>query len=198
MPSANEQTRLDQVLLDFVDVLSPDPGRTDAALLSINTGDHAPVRNHPYRILPRWKDEVRLQIDHLLELGIIRPSDSPWSSSIVTVGKKDGGVRICIDFRAINSITQLDPYQMPLIEEILDTSGLSRKSTLIKVFIRSLLYQKTYQRQPFVPRGGSLSLALCPLGSGMVLLCFSASWIRYCTKTKMLLRSILMTSRFLV
>ena len=198
VPSATEQARLDQVLLDFVDVLSPDPGRTDAALLSINTGDHAPVRNHPYRIPPRWKDEVRLQIDHLLELGIIRPSDSPWSSSIVTVGKKDGGVRICIDFRAINNVTQPDPYQMPLIEEILDTLANARFISKIDLNKGFLLYLKTYQRRPFVPRGRSLSLALCTLGSGMVLLCFSASWIRYCTKTKMLLRSILTTSRFLV
>ena len=36
-------------------------------------------------------------------------------------GNKDGGVRMCIDFRAINSVTQPDPYQMPLIDEILET-----------------------------------------------------------------------------
>ena len=46
-----------------------------------------------------------MEIDKLLALGIIRPSDSPWSSSIVTVGKKDGGMRICIDFRALQATT---------------------------------------------------------------------------------------------
>ena len=63
--------------------------------------------------------EVRVQIDQLLRLGIIRPSTSPWASSVVTVKKKDGGIRICVDFRAVNAITQPDPYLMPLIEEIL-------------------------------------------------------------------------------
>ena len=87
----------------------------------ITTGDNAPVRSHPYRIPPKWKEEVRQQIDHLLALGILRPSDSPWSSSIVAVGKKEGGVHLCIDFRAVNQVTQPDPYQMPLIEEILET-----------------------------------------------------------------------------
>ena len=111
VPSVAEQAQLDKVLDEYVDVLSPEPGRTDALKLSINTGVHDPVRKHPYRIPPRWKEKVRVQIDKLLELGIIRPSDSPWSSSIVTVGKKDGGVRICIDFRAINNVTQPDPYQ---------------------------------------------------------------------------------------
>ena len=101
-PSKAEQAMLDKVLSDYDDVLSSEPGLTDILKLSINTGNHSPLRNHPYRIPPRWKDEVRIEIDKLLELGIIRPSDSPWSSSIVTVGKKEGGVRICIDFRAIN------------------------------------------------------------------------------------------------
>ena len=95
VPSVEEQALLDSVLKQYDDVLSSDPGRTDVLKLSINTGI----------------DEVRVEIDKLLALGIIRPSDS----SIVTVGKKDGGVRICIDFRAINGITQPDPYQMPLI-----------------------------------------------------------------------------------
>ena len=121
VPSVAVQAKLDKVLKDYEEVLSTEPGRTDSLKLSINTGVHEPVRNHPYRIPPRWKDEVRTELDKLLQLGIIRPSDSPWSSSIVTVGKKDGGVRICIDFRAINNVTQPDPYQMPLIEEILET-----------------------------------------------------------------------------
>ena len=119
VPSAAQQFKLDDVLASFEDVLSPNPGRTDTALLSITTGDNAPVRSHPYRIPPKWKEDVRQQIDHLLALGILRPSDSPWSSSIVTVGIKEGGVRLCTDFRAVNQVTQLDPYQMPLIEEIL-------------------------------------------------------------------------------
>ena len=117
-PSEAEQSQLDQVLGNYGDVINPEPGRTKVVSLSITTEGHDPVRSHPYRIPPRWKEEVRVQIDQLLSLGIIRPSVSPWSSSVVTVKKKDGGVRICVDFRAVNAITQPDPYQMPLIEEI--------------------------------------------------------------------------------
>ena len=93
-PSAAEQAKLDDVLSEYSDVLSSEPGRTDALKLSINMGEQGPLRNHPYRIPPRWKEEVGIEIDKLLQLGIIRPSDSPRSSSIVTVGKKDGYVLI--------------------------------------------------------------------------------------------------------
>ena len=120
VPSSSEQAALDSVLLKYEDVLCSNPGRTDAAKLTIRTGDSAPVRSHPYRVPPMWKEEVKVQLDQLLALGIIEPSSSPWSSSLVIVQKKDGGVRTCIDYRAVNAVTDPDPYQMPLIEEILD------------------------------------------------------------------------------
>ena len=126
VPSAAEQTQLDQVLQKYTDVLNPEPGRTKVLALNINTEGHSSVSSHPYRIPPKWKEEVKGQIDQLLSLGIIKPSVSPWSSSVVTVRKKDGGVRLCIDFRAVNAITQPDPYQMPLIEEILDRLASAR------------------------------------------------------------------------
>ena len=91
VPSDNQQKLLEDTLSRYADVLSPDPGRTDVLQLTINTGDSEPVRSHPYRIPPRWKEEVRSEIDKLLALGIIQPSSSPWASSIVAVGKKDVG-----------------------------------------------------------------------------------------------------------
>ena len=126
VPSVGEQRLLDEVLDRYRDVLSDKPGRTEAAELCIRTGESGPVRSHPYRIPPRWSNEVRRQMDQLLELGIIRPSTSPWSSSVVLASKKDGGVRPCIDFRAVNAVTEPDPYQMPLIEEILDSLASAR------------------------------------------------------------------------
>ena len=90
-PSAAEQVQLDQVLDKYSDVLCPVPGRTDRVALQIKTEGHTPVSNHPYQIAPKWKQEVKAQLDQLLQLGIIRPSVSPWSSSVITVKKKDGG-----------------------------------------------------------------------------------------------------------
>ena len=107
-----------------------------------------------------------LQIDKLLELGIIRPSDSPWSSSIVTVGKKDGGVHICIDFRAIN-VTQPDPYQMPLIEEILETLASATfisKIDLNKGFHQIPIEQCDIPKTAFCSPWGKYEFCVMPFG----------------------------------
>jgi transposase InsO family protein len=56
----------------------------------------------------------------MLAMNIIRPSTSPWNSPIVVVPKKDGTIRLCIDFRALNKVTQRDPYGMPAVDELRD------------------------------------------------------------------------------
>ena len=167
IPSGAEQAKLDSVLKQYEEVLCPEPGRTDFVKLTINTGVHDPVRSHPYRIPPKWKDEVRLELDKLLQLGIIRPSDSPWSSSIVTVGKKDGGVRICIDFRTINNVTQPDPYQMPLIEEILETLASAKfisKIDLNKGFHQIPIEKRDIAKTAFCSPWGKFEFVVMPFG----------------------------------
>ena len=62
----------------------------------------------------------------MLERGIIRASNSPWSSPIVLAPKKDGDYRFCVDFRRVNSVTKKDAHPMPRIDEILDQLGGAR------------------------------------------------------------------------
>ncbi|GFU76028.1 transposon Tf2-9 polyprotein [Trichonephila clavipes] len=69
------------------------------------------------------KLQVNDQIDDWLQQGIIRESCSDYSSAIVLCKKKDGNLRICTDFRKINSKTGKDRYPLPLIEEVLDQLG---------------------------------------------------------------------------
>ena len=77
----------------------------------------------------------------LLELGIVRPSQSPWSSPAILVAKKDGHKRLCVDYRRLNSITVSDPFPLPLINELLDKLG---KAT----FISTLDLEKGYHQVP--------------------------------------------------
>ena len=144
VPTPEQEHSLQTVLSSFQDVLSPKPGRTQELSFSINTGDHDPVSSPPYRIPPKWKEEVKKQLDDLLRLGIIVPSVSPWASSVVTVRKKDGGIRICVDYRAVNACTEPDPYLMPLIEEILDTLAPAR-------FISKIDLNKGFHQIPVNP-----------------------------------------------
>ena len=56
-------------------------------------------------------------IDDGLKEGVIEPSDSPWSSPLLPVPKKDGTSRICVDYRALNKLTKLNAYPLPRIDE---------------------------------------------------------------------------------
>jgi hypothetical protein len=66
------------------------------------------------------EDEVKKQLKHLLEQGVIRPSTSPCGSPIIMVPKKDGSWRMCIDYRALNKITIKNRYPLPRIDDLLD------------------------------------------------------------------------------
>ena len=167
VPSEAEQARLDKVLKKYGKVLCDRPGKTTAAELFIRTGSQAPVRSHPYRVPPMWKEEVKKKIDKLLEWGIIRPSTSPWSSSIVTAKKKDGGVRICVDYRAVNAVTEPDPYQMPLIDEILEmlaTAKFISKIDLTKGFHQIPINPADCPKTAFCTPWGKFEYCFMPFG----------------------------------
>jgi hypothetical protein len=79
-----------------------------------------PFITTPYRHAKRYKDEIEKAIKELLHMGHIRPSSSPFASSVVLVKKKDGTMRMCIDYRALNKKNIKKRYPIPKINELLD------------------------------------------------------------------------------
>ena len=75
---------------------------------------------YPYRHPKRVQYEIEEAIKELLELGLIRPSSNPYASSVVMVKKKDGTLRMCIDFRALNKKTMKNRFPIPRIDELTD------------------------------------------------------------------------------
>ena len=73
----------------------------------------------PYRHPKRLKDEIEKTIKELLVMGYIRPSKSPFASSMVLV-KKDGTLRMCIDYKVLNKKTIKNRYPIPQIDELID------------------------------------------------------------------------------
>ena len=87
-----------------------------------------PGRQHsirlPYRRLPiSKKAALEEEVDKMLTDGVIAPSESPWSSPVVMVTKKDGTCRFCIDYRRLNGVTRKNAYPLPRIDESLDALG---------------------------------------------------------------------------
>ena len=97
-----------------------DLGRTDIIQHKINTGNAHPIKQNPRRVPLAQRKEVDEEIQRMLDGGIIRHSQSPWSSPIVVVRKKDQSIRLCIDFRLVNDLSIKDNFPLPRIEDCLD------------------------------------------------------------------------------
>lgn len=83
------------------------------------------------RVPPSMYSEVKEHLQHMLDLGVIRPSSSPYSSNVVLVRKSNGELRFCIDLRRINQNTVSDSFYLPRIDETLDAlAGATIFSTL--------------------------------------------------------------------
>jgi hypothetical protein len=95
------------------------PDRGFEHIIELESGAK-PVITTPYRHPKKYKDEIEKAIKELLDMGHIRPISSPFASSVVLVKKKDGMMRMCIDFQALNKKTIKNRYPIPRIDELLD------------------------------------------------------------------------------
>ena len=84
------------------------PGENNVIQHKIKLTDDTPIRCKPYTLTYAMREELRNEVDSMLEMEVVRPSKSN-ASPIVMVRKKDGSNRVCIDFRKLNKITEVDP-----------------------------------------------------------------------------------------
>ena len=103
-----------------------DLGKTANTKHHIEMVDKKPWKDKPRRIAPSMYEEVKQHLKQMLDLGVIRPSKSPYSSNVVLVRKPCGGLRFCIDLRRINENTVRDSFYLPRVDETLDSLAGSR------------------------------------------------------------------------
>lgn len=121
-----QQARLGALLRQFVDVFAvrdEDLGYTDRVKHEIPLIDDKPI-SQPYRRIPPTQfEEVREHISGLLRKGVIHESSSSYASPVVLVRKADKSLRLCVDYRRLNSKTKRDAFPLPRIDESLDALG---------------------------------------------------------------------------
>ena len=97
-----------------------DLGKTSIVKHSIKVNDSVPFKERYRHIPPGMYEEVKVHIHEMLDVGAIRPSNSPWTSAVVLVQKKDGKLQFCINLQKLNSRTMKDAYSLPRIDDTLD------------------------------------------------------------------------------
>jgi hypothetical protein len=110
---------------------SEDHGWTNNVYHCIDAGDARLIRQPPRKMPLAKQTEVSDMIDDRQRRRVIKESDSPWSSPVVLVRKKNGELRFCVDYRKLNDIMKKDSFFLPRIDDTLDTlSGAKWFSTL--------------------------------------------------------------------
>ncbi|MGL6131243.1 MAG: reverse transcriptase family protein, partial [Fusobacteriaceae bacterium] len=133
----------------------------------IETGDAKPIYQRNFRVPVHYEAEIDKEIKSNYKLGIIRQSKSSWCSRIVPVKKKDGTLRLCIDYRGLNQVTKKDTYPLPRIAEILDKLSSARIFTTLdatKGYYQIELEEADKEKTAFAWKGGLYEFNRLPFG----------------------------------
>ncbi|KAK4407587.1 Transposon Ty3-G Gag-Pol polyprotein [Sesamum angolense] len=127
----------------------------------------APISITPYRMALLELKELKKQLEELLDKGFIRPSISPWGAPVLFVKKKDGSMRLCIDYRQLNRITIKNKYPLPRIDDLLDQ--LKGATVFSKIDLRSGYWQLWVEegsipKTAFRTRYGHYEFVVMPFG----------------------------------
>nr|GEY19758.1 reverse transcriptase domain-containing protein [Tanacetum cinerariifolium] len=99
----------------------------------------APVARAPHRLAPLEMQKLSNQLQELANRGFIRPSTSPWGAPVLFVKKKDGSIRMCIDYRELNKLTIKNRFPLPRMDDLFDQ--LQGSSVYSKINLRSCYHQ---------------------------------------------------------
>jgi hypothetical protein len=118
-----EKERLNALLDQHVELFAKTGPPTPFAEHQIDTGDSTPIASPPYRLTPGKRQILQVEINAMLEAGIIEECESAWASPAVFVPKPDGSIRVCVDYRRLNAVTKPDMYPLPLMDDLLNAIG---------------------------------------------------------------------------
>ncbi|GJX93441.1 putative reverse transcriptase domain-containing protein [Tanacetum coccineum] len=159
------------IVRDFEDVFPEDlsglpPQRQVEFHIDLVPGA-TPIAKSPYRLAPSEMQELSGQLQELQDKGFIRPSHSPWGAPVLFVKKKDGSLRMCIDYRELNKLTVKNRYPLPRIDDLFDQ--LQGSCYFSKIDLRSgyhqlRVHEDDIPKTAFRMRYGHFEFTVMPFG----------------------------------
>ena len=156
---------LPRVVCEYVDVFPDElpglpPHRDVDFGIELHPGT-LPISMTPHGMVPVELQELKVQLQKLLDKGFIRPSTSPWGAPVLFAKKKDNTLRLCIDYRQLNKVMIQNRYPLPRIDDLFDQlrgarvySKIDHRTSYHQLRIRETNIPKTV----FRTRCGHLSL----------------------------------------
>ena len=171
----NQRAELKLLLLRYADIFRDIPGKTHLVEHRIETDKAHPVKIPPYRIPYAYRKLFKGEVEEMLQHDIIEPSNSEWASPILPIRKKDGSWRFCVDFRRLNTLSKLDAYPMPRIDELIDRLGQARFISTIDLtrgYWQIPIAQKDREKTAFATPYGLFQFKVLPFGLNGAPACF--------------------------
>jgi hypothetical protein len=171
-PSAQYQAQVEELLREFTDVFpenlpnSLPPDRGHLHRIELEPG-HTPPSKPTYRLSFAEQTELKKQLLDLLEKGFIQPSKSPFGAPILFVKKKDGTLRLCIDYRALNRITIKNKCPLPRIDDLLDRLQGAKYFSCLDLrsgYHQVLVHPDDIEKTAFRSRYGHFEFKVLPFG----------------------------------
>ena len=164
--------KLQSLLEAFQDVLNPPP--LDREIGHFNIGHTIPLipcvatpMRRPYRLSPKEEAVAKEFVAELLKKKYIVPSRSPYGAPILFVPKKDGGLRMVVDFRMLNKVTIKNWYPLPRIDELLDrlnSKTMYSSLDLLDGYYQIGISEEDQQKAAFTTPFGHYEFKVLPMG----------------------------------
>eukprot|EP00877_Chromochloris_zofingiensis_P013639 jgi/Chrzof1/8529/Cz03g14150.t1 len=142
------------------------PDRPVEHHIDIQPGSTPPFRQ-PYRMSTLELQELKKQLKDLLDRGYIQPSCSPYGAPVLFVRKKDGSMRLCVDYRALNKQTIRNRYPLPRVDDLIDAlhgSAVYSKLDLASGYWQVKVHADDVHKTAFQTRYGQFEWLVLPFG----------------------------------
>ena len=159
------------IVLDFPDIFPDEllglpPQRKIEFKIDLYPGTE-PISIAPYRMAPLELKELRKQLDHLLNIGFIRLSTSPWGAPVLFVKKHDETLRLCTNYQSLNRVTMKNKYPLPQIADLFDQLRGFKYYTKIDLctgYHQLRIKEEDIPKTAFRTRYGHFEYTLMPFG----------------------------------